>query len=301
MKIFVTGSTGLVGTALIPKLVAAGHTVVGLTRSQSSIANLEALGAKGVHGTISDLDVCAAAARDADVVAHLAFDHDLAFSGNFPAACEKDRAVIKAMCDALVASSTSTTKTFIVASGTLGLLGSDEFSEPHKSPQMPRYQSTDLVFSYVPKGLRAIQIRLAPVTYGPEKLHDFIKLQLDKVKANGYAAYIDSPNAWSTCHVNDMADLYTLVIAADGLPNPCTLHGVAEEGVPLKDVTDLLARKVSLETKVIPKEKIMEEYGFVGMLMTLANKASSNWTREKTGWKPKEQGLLAQMETYSYA
>lgn len=301
MKIFVTGATGLVGSALIPKLVAVGHTVTGLARSPASLAKLESFGAKGVQGDISNVEVAANAAYSADVVIHLAFDHAKAFSGNFFEACADDRAIIKAICDSLVTSSSGKagSKTFFIASGTLGVQGSNETDEPHRDPAFPRYQSTDLAFSYAPQ-LRVVQVRLAPITYGPERPHDFIGMQVSAAKEKGYVAFTEE-GVWSTCDVKDSAECYALAVEKLGeLPNPVTLHAIAEGRVALKEVAQTLAEKLGVETKLIKKEELGVELGFVGMLLGMSNSANSEWTRKTLGWTPKEKGLVEQLKKYSY-
>ncbi|EPQ50868.1 NAD P-binding protein [Gloeophyllum trabeum ATCC 11539] len=304
MKVFVTGAAGHVGSALIPKLVASGHQVTGLIRSPSSIAKLESLGAKPVQGDLTDLETIAKASKDADIVVHLAFDHGMAFGGDFAGACEKDRKVIEAICNALLSSNSGgEKKRFILASGTLGLPpGGNEESEGHRSPQLPRHLSTDLAFSYAPKGLSVIALRLAPVTYGPAEPHSFLKQQIAQIEEKGYVAYPDSDNAWGACTIEDVADLFlrAVEIAPGKLPNPATLHGLAES-VPLKDVAEVLGRRLGKETKVIPKEKLAEELGFVGVLQSMAYQASAEWTKEQTGWKPKGKRLLEQLELYEIA
>ncbi|EPQ50869.1 NAD P-binding protein [Gloeophyllum trabeum ATCC 11539] len=303
MKVFVTGASGLVGSALVPKLVAVGHQVTGLARSPSSLAKVESFGAKTVSGDITDLETVAKASKDADVVVHLAFDHDAAFRGDWAGACEKDRNVIAAIADALVAAG-GENKRLIIASGTLGLPpNGDEKTEGHRSPHLPRYLSTDLAFSYAPKGLSVIQLRLAPITFGPAEPHWFLQQQIEKIKEKGYVAYPESDNAWPACPVEDMADLYirAIEIPAGNLPNPVTLHGLAEEGVPLKDVAKVLSRKLGKETKVVPVEKLPEEYGPVGRLQLIAFRASAEWTKNQLGWSPKGKGLLEQLELYNIA
>ncbi|EPQ50867.1 NAD P-binding protein [Gloeophyllum trabeum ATCC 11539] len=304
MKVFVTGASGFIGSTLVPKLIASGHQVTGLARSPSSIAKLESLGAKAVSGDITDLETVAKAAKDADVVVHLAFDHGMAFSGDWAGACEKDRKVIAAICDALLASG-GDKKRFILAAGTLGLPpNANEQSELHRSPDMPRWQSTDLAFSYAPKGLSVIQVRIAPITYGPAELnHPFLLGQIEKIKENGYVAYPDSDRFWGTATVDDIADLFfrAVEIAPGKLPNPATLHGLGEDGVPLRDIAEVLGRRLGKETKVIPTEKLGEELGFVGGLQAVAFKASAEWTKQQTGWKPNGKGLLEQLELYEIA
>lgn len=296
MKVFVTGATGLVGSALIPKLQAAGHSVIALVRNPS--AQLESAGVKTVKGTITDLEVCEKAAKDADAVCHLAFDHHQAFTGDFAGACEKDRAVIKAMCDGLVASS-SQTKVFVATAGTLGLTGPTEKDEPFKSPEMPRYMSTDLAFSYISKGIRAVEIRLAPITYGPDYPHDFIKQPIAKYKEIGHIIYPEG-KAWSACHVQDAAELYVAAVSKADLPNPTVFHAIAEDSVLMSDIAEVLSRKLSLPTQKVEVESLPQQLGMFGVFMSHANPATSNVTRELAEWKPKGKKLLAQLGEYDY-
>ncbi|KAM0789991.1 hypothetical protein ACM66B_005321 [Microbotryomycetes sp. NB124-2] len=296
MQVFVTGATGTVGKAVIPRLLAKGHIVSGLARSEDSLNQLTARGVKPVKGGITDLDVCAAAAKEADAVIHLAFDHDKAFRGQMPEACELDRAVIKAMAEGLLESS-SNIKLFIYSSGVLGT--TKETDESPKVAHLPRYMSTDLVFSYADKGLRASQIRLAAVTFGPDKPHPFIGAPVPKYKELGFVAYPEN-SGWPALDVEDAADLYILLLENDKLPNPVTLHATVDPWVPMKDVAESLGQKLGLPAKPMSKEELPQHFGTIGAIMTMVTPASNKWTREVTGWNPQGKSLLEQIKDWDF-
>lgn len=301
VQILVTGASGALGTTLVPKLVAAGHTVTGLGRSDASITKIQSLasGIKAIKGDITDLDICTKAAAEADIVIHLAFDHQQAFSGDFVGACKKDKAVTEAICNGMTQSGNAKGKLFMFASGTLGLTAPSETSEPHRSPHLPRYEAGDLAATYTSKGLHVVCLRLAPITYSEEKPHDFINMQIAAAKSSGYVAYADN-HAWSACSYDDCAECITLAVkAADKLPNPVNLHLIAEEGVPHKLVAETLAKKIGSSAKRI-EEAELAPMGFLGMLLSLAKPATAEYTKQVTGWQPKAAGLIAQLKTYEF-
>lgn len=301
MNVFVTGASGGMGSALIPKLVSAGYTVTGLARSSASADKVTSLGATPVQGDLTDLSVLASAASKADIVVHLGFDHGQAFSGDFVGACKKDKAVIEALGTAMTESSSpDKEKTFAFASGLLGITGDDEQSEMHRSPHMPRYESTDAAFSFIPKGLRVIQLRLAPITYNAEKPHDFISMWVGESRKAGYVPYTDE-GAWAACSYDAAADLILASLEKkEELPNPVNLHIAAEAGVPFKDCAEVLGEKLGKPAKRVEMADL-QQLGFLGNLMGLAKPVKSDYTRKVTGWQPEGKGLVAQLKDCNFA
>jgi nucleoside-diphosphate-sugar epimerase len=298
MHVFVTGATGGMGSTLIPKLLSLGHTVSGLARSSTSASKVTSLGAKAVIGDLIDLDTIAQAASDADMVIHMGFDHGQAFSGDFIGACKKDVSVIDVIGRSLTAKGVQG-KTLLFASGTLGLEGDDEHSSAHRSPHMPRYESTDAAFSFVPKGLHVVQLRLAPITYGPVKPHDFIAMWAGESKKAGHVSYTEQ-GAWAACSYDAAADGIVAAIGRlDVLANPVSLHLVHETGIPFKEVADKLATKLDVPTKKIDREEL-SQLGFLGNLMGLAKPVKADYTYEVTGWRPQEAGLVAQLDKWTF-
>jgi len=301
MLVFVTGGSGLVGNSLIPQLVEAGHTVTALARTDASVSKVSALGATPVRGAHTDLDVLRKAAGEADATIHLAFNHGIMMNpGGAIQACQEDRDATSAICDAIIASGKP--GTFISSSGTLGSTGEDETSGKHGSPHNPRHLSEELTRAYGEKGVRTIVMRLPPVVHGPGYEHPFISTQIKVAKETGVAAYIgDGSQLWPSVHVKDAAALYVLALTKG--PSGVNMHAVQEEGIPVKEIAEFIAKKLGAETKSIAtsQEAIAGPYGgFVGWVMGLGGKATTVKTKEWTGWEPKEYGLFKELEGYKY-
>lgn len=300
MHVFLTGASGGMGSVLIPKLVSAGYSVTGLVRSDGSSAKVTALGATPVKGDLTDLDVIKQAASEADIVIHMGFDHGQAFTGDFVGACKKDKAVINAIGEGLTSSGSGGNKSFFFASGTLGLAGNDEHSEPHRSPHMPRYESTDAAFSYASNGVHVVQLRLAPITYGNGRPHDFIGMWAAESSKAGYVPYTDN-GAWSGCSYDSAADGILLAVKkGTSLPNPISLHLLSENGVPFKDVAEALSKKLGVPAKRIEASDL-QQLGFLGNLMGLAKPVSSDYTHQAIRWSPSDSGLVAQVGKWNFA
>ncbi|KAH8814544.1 NAD-dependent epimerase/dehydratase [Flagelloscypha sp. PMI_526] len=264
MKVFVTGATGFLGSNIVKQLIAAGHTVTGLARSDASAEKLTSLGGIPVRGTHTDLETLAEASKNADAVIHTAFNHALFAQPNgFIQACEEDRAAIKA-----IHSST--------ASGTLGTAGEEETSG----------KSEAVVASYADRGVRGINLRLSPI-------HMFITGQVGVAKKSGFVGYVgEGSNVWPSVHVQDAA---TLAFTAGS-----NVHAVANEGVPTKEIAEFIAKKMGLETKSIAPDAAVGHWGFLGMVLISGGKTTTKLTQEWTGWTPKEQGLFEELESYTF-
>ncbi|CAD6586180.1 MAG: hypothetical protein CYPHOPRED_003439 [Cyphobasidiales sp. Tagirdzhanova-0007] len=296
MHVFVTGGSGLVGSSLLPLLVKAGHKVTALARSDAAADKLSSLGATPIKGSHTDLEVLGRAASEADAVIHLAFNHNvMAKPGGMLQACEEDRAAISAMCEPL----SGTGKTYLGTSGTFGSDGPDEKSVKMPNAHSPRYLSEELVIKYADKNIRTLIVRLPPVVHGPGYEHPFVATQVAVAKKIGFAAYVgDGSQVWPSVHVKDATELYLLALSKE--PSGVFLHGVQEEGISTKDLTSFIAGKLSLEAKSVTLEEAMKDYGFVGGLMSMGNKATTEYTRKWTGWEPKEYGLFVEMQNYAY-
>lgn len=298
MHVFVTGATGVVGKALIPKLLAKGHVVSGLGRSQASLDKLSGWGVKPIQGAVTDVDVMKNAAKDADAVIHLAFDHDKAFAGGIVQACEDDRAAITAMCDGLLEGS-SKHKVFMYSSGVIG--SPTEKDEPAPNPHWPRHRSTELMHTYAPKGVRQVIVRLAAVTFGPDSPHPFISGPISHYKEAGYVAYPEG-GVWAALDVNEAVDVFVLALDNDKLPNPVNLHATGTEPVPMKDAAEALGKKLGLPAKELPSKEVAANFGLLGGIMAMAgsSRASNEWTKEVLGWDPKGKDLIQQIGEWSY-
>lgn len=299
-KVFVTGGSGLVGSSVIPALVAAGHTVTALARSPDNTSKLQAMGAQTVAGDLENLQVMHDACINADAAIHLAFNHEIAFTGDYPKAAEMDRAAIKTMCDALLEGSKGETRTFINTSGTLGLVGSDEMSDNIKNEAFPRYKSEELTMSYASKALRSFNVRLPPIVHGPAKEHPFITAPINTAKKVGYSPYVgEGQNHWSACHVEDAAQLYVLALdkpAQGGV----ALHAIGEEAISTKEIAEFIAKKLGVPTKSITSEEAQESMGFVGFIFGMGHGVIAKHTREWTGWQPTHPGLFDTVDKYNF-
>lgn len=304
MHVFLTGASGGVGLALIPKLIEAGHSVSALSRTSNSDDKISKAGHTTiVRGSTTDLQVISEAASKADAVIHAAFNHDLLFQPNGQIqACDEDRAAISAMGDALVKSGGSGgsggEKSLIYTFGTLNNLGPDEFCEIEKSEYLPRYKSVELVFSYAKKGLRAIVVKLPPIVHSPNMEHLFITHQIPIAKKSGFVGYVnDGSSLWCSTHVDDVASLLALSLTKG--PSGVTLHAVAQEGISTKDIAEFMATKLKLETRSIPTSDASAHYGyFLGHILNAGIKTTAVYTKSVTGWQPQEADLFSSMQSY---
>ncbi|CCG84129.1 protein of unknown function [Taphrina deformans PYCC 5710] len=297
MHVFVTGGSGLIGSSVIPQLIAAGHVVSALARSDASAQKISDLGATPVKGTHTDLEALATASKSADAAIHLAFNHELAFGGRFAEACDQDRAAIRTICDALIQSTTDHEKIFINSAGLLVLTGSDENSPKVRDPAVPRYLPDDLTLDYSKKGLRTLNIRLAPLVHDPEQAHQFITAQVAAARKNGKVAYIgDGSVAWQACHVDDATSLYVLALTHG--PSGVNLHA-STENIPVKQISEKIAKELQLPTTSMTVQEAMSSgYGFLGLLMSLGVPITTQLTREWTGWNPQMHNLMQEFDRW---
>ncbi|KAJ3158305.1 hypothetical protein HDU86_003014 [Geranomyces michiganensis] len=299
MHVFVTGGSGLVGSEVVPLLVAAGHNVRALARSEKSSNTVSTLGATPVLGSHTQTEILAEEAAKADAVIHLAFNHEAAFSGGMEQACDEDRSAITAICDALLlAGSSASQKIFVNTSGTFGNSGPDELSHKVITPLSHRARSEHLTADYATKGIKAYNLRLAPVTHGPAQPHPFISTQIAVAKKNKQAAYIaQGTNVWPAVHVKDAAKLYVLALDPKSrIPNGANLHAVAE-ALPTRKIAEFIGQKLNVPAKnVTPEEAGAAGYGFIGMLMAMDNPTTHGLTSEWTGWTANEYGLIEELE-----
>lgn len=300
MRVFVTGASGHIGSALVPELLGAGHQVVGLARSEESGAKLVAGGAEVQRGTVEDLEVLAQAARAADGVVHLAFDHQAADWGE--AAAANQRAI-----EAIGAALEGTGKPFVVTSGTLilaaaglpaGRTGTEEDTVDPESPNA-RAASETTVGTLAQRGVRSSVIRLAPTVHSYLDLHGFVPTLIQIARAGGYSAYVeDGANRWPAVHTLDAATLYRL--ALEKAPGGSRWHGAAEEGVPFRSIAEAIGRHLGVPSRSIPLARAQEHFGFLSMAVPVDNPTSSVQTRGLLGWNPVNPGLLADLEQGHY-
>lgn len=299
MRIFVTGASGWIGSALVPELTDAGHRVVGLARSDASAAALTTAGADVVRGTVDDLDVLAAAAAASDGVVHLAFKHDLAFTGDFQGAAEADRRAVETLGEALA----STGRPFVLASGLVGLKPGQVSSERDMpavdgSPVSIRSATATDMLAFASRGVRPSVVRLSPTCHG-EGDNGFMAALVAIARDKGVSGYIgDGANRWPAVHRLDAARLFRL--AVEKAPAGAVLHGVAEEGVPIREIAEVIGRHLDLPVASVAPEAAAEHFAWLGHFLALDGPASSTLTRELLDWQPTGPGLLDDLDKGHY-
>lgn len=284
MRVFVTGSTGFIGAAVVKELLSAGHTVLGLYRSDKGVEQLKSQGAEALHGTIEDLEVLKKGASECDAVIHLAFIHNFA---DFAGSCATDRAAIAAMGSVLAAAGRD--RALVITSGTMilarGKLGYEDDGADMTNPMaVARGASEPVCLNFAKQGVRASVVRLPPTTHGlggSGFMGTFVTVALQK----GVSAYVgEGQNRWCAGHRDDAAKLYRL--AVEKAKPGSIFHAVAEEGVPLKDIATEVGKQLNIPVVSIPPEKAEDHFGWFQLGATADNVASSAKTRERLGWTP---------------
>lgn len=293
MHVFVTGATGWVGSAVVEELIAAGHQVSGLARSDRSAEKLLATGASVVRGEIEDLDVLRSAAADTDGVIHTAFNHDWS---RFAENCAADKAAIEAMGAVIE----GTGKPLIVTAGVAllapGRLATEEDTAPPVTDSFPR-ASEAVVENLQARGLRACAVRLAPSVHGVGD-HGFVPRLAGIARDKGTSAYIgEGQNRWPAVHRRDAAHLFCLALDR---PEAGPFHAVAEEGVALKDVAGAIGRQLGLPIESVASRDAEAQFGWFAPFVGLDAPTSSARTRAVLGWEPKERSLLTDLADPAY-
>ncbi|MFZ2031942.1 MAG: SDR family oxidoreductase [Vitreimonas sp.] len=291
MRVFVTGASGFVGSAIVPELIAGGHTVVGLARSDASAAAIEALGADVVRGSLEDLDVLRDAAARSDGVTHCAFVHDFA---NYAESGQIDKRAIEALAAGLAGSN----KPLIVTSGTAllapGRLALEDDAAPDGFPRA----SEQAGFATLAHGVRAMAIRLSPSVHG-EGDHGFVPRLIAIAREKGASAYVgEGLNRWSGVHRLDAAKLYRLALER-GVAG-ARYHGVADEGVPFKEIAAVIGRHLNIPVVSKSPAEAAEHFGWFAMFAAIDAPTSNALTRERLAWTPTEPGLLEDLDQGHY-
>ena len=291
MRIFVTGATGFIGSALVPELLNAGHQVLGLTRSDAGAKALTAAGAQAHRGELTDLESLRRGAAQSDGVIHLAFIHDFS---KFQENCEIDKRAIEALGSVLAGSD----RPLIVTSGTAGLgapgqLATEDLDVPANFPFPRVSEQTALSL----KGVKASIVRLPQV-------HDQVKQGLVTyliavAREKGVSAYVgEGDNRWPAAHVADVARLYKLVLEKNEVGTK--YHAVAEEGVCVRDIAEAIGRGLKIPSKSVSPKEAKSHFGWLAMFASHDLEASSAITRKRLGWNPTGPGLIADLEQMRY-
>lgn len=292
MRVFVTGAAGFIGQSTVQELLKNGHQVLGLARSEASIEAITKAGAEPHKGDLKDIESLKSGAKASDGVIHLAFVHDFS---DFAGACATDRAAIEAMGQALA----GTGKPLVVASGTLslpkGTLGYEDTDPVRDHPMSDRALSADLLYALSKeKNIRGTTIRLAPTVHGKGD-KGFITMLINAYREKGSVLYVGDGSArWPAIHLNDAA--IVLRLALEKGTAGATYHAVAEQGVSLKDITEVISKKLQLPAKGETGQAVAEALGFLGHVIALDNPTSSEKTQKELGWHPTQLGLVADIE-----
>jgi len=299
MRVFVTGASGHLGSAVVPNLLSAGHDVVGLARSDASAAAIEKLGAQARPGDLSNLDVLRTEAAASDGIIHLAFRHDLMLNGDRAGAAEADLDALKALADGLDGSGkplVGTSGTAMLAMG--GVVGR-RGTEHDTFPSGYRIDAENLVASLASRGVRSSIVRLAPTVHSSIDHHGFMTVIIAAARQNGYAAYVgEGANRWPAVHTLDAAELYRL--AFETAPAGARLHAAADEGVPFQQIAAAVGRNLDLPVRSISPDEANDYFGFLGSFAQMDNPTSSAITRELLGWAPAHPGLIADLDEGHY-
>jgi nucleoside-diphosphate-sugar epimerase len=293
MRVFVTGATGFVGSAVVQDLLTAGHQVVGLARNDASAAALEKAGADVHPGSVEDLDSLTRGAKQADGVIHTAFIHDFS---KFVENCEIDRRAITTMGEVLAGSD----RPLIVTSGTgAGAPGrvsveSDRFAPDHPNPRIASEQAADALEA---KGVKVMSLRL-PQVHGPHD-HGFVPILIAIARQKGVAAYVaDGGNRWPAVHRLDAARVYRLALEK-GVAG-ARYNAVGEEGVSLRTLMEVIGRHLRIPVKSITQAEAEDYYGWFFRFAAMDIPASSAWTRKTLGWEPSGPDLMTDLENEDY-
>jgi nucleoside-diphosphate-sugar epimerase len=288
MRVFVTGASGWIGSAVVDELLAAGHDVVGLVRSDSSATVVEAKEATTLRGDLDDLDSLRRGATDADATVHLANKHDWA---NPAESSRAERAAVETIAETLI----GTKRPFVLASG---VLAAETEPSPFVGPDSMRGGSENRAFDFIDHGVRAIAVRFAPTVHGMRD-HGFIANLTEVARRTGVAAYVgDGSSAWAAVHRTDAARLVRLGL--EQAPAGARLHAVAEDAVPTRVIAEAIGARLGLPVTSVAPEDAVDHFGFIGQFFGRDISSSSALTRATYGWEPTGPTLVEDIAAGAY-
>ena len=294
MRLLVTGASGWIGSASVTELIAAGHHVLGLARSDAAAARIAGLGAEVVRGSLDDVASLRAAAARAQGVVHLGYNHDFS---QMPAAARTDRTAIDTFADVLQ----GTGGPLMIASGTLGLapgrVGTEADMPEHAVH--PRIGNAAATLALAGRGIRSMVVRFAPTVHGAGGDHGFVAVLAKIARQKRVSAFIgDGANRWPAVHRLDAGKLVQLAI--EKAPPGSVVHAVAEEGIATREIAEAIGRHLDVPTASVPADRAQEHFDWIGMFFGADAPASSARTRELLGWTPTHPGLLEDIAAGHY-
>jgi nucleoside-diphosphate-sugar epimerase len=295
MRVFVTGASGWIGSAVVDDLLAAGHEVTGLVRSDAAAAAVSAKGARVRRGDLDDLAGIRSGAQEAEAVIHLANKHDFANPAVSNAA---ERGAVQTIADALAGSG----RPFLLAAGVAALASGRPATEadpsPFHGPDSPRGGAENLALEYVERGVHTVSLRFSPTVHGARD-HGFIAVLTEVARRTGVAGYPgDGTNGWAAVHRCDAARLVTLGLAK--APAGARLHAVAETAVPTREIAEAIGRALDLPVKSVDPDQVKAHFGWIGTFFAMDLTATSAATRDLLGWTPTGRTLIEDIDNGAY-
>ncbi len=295
MRVFFTGASGWIGSAVVPELLDAGHEVVGLARSREAAAALHDKGVEVHRGDLDDLESLRKGADAADGVVHLAFKHDFS---DYAGAGRTERSVLETLCETLAGSG----RPLLFASGVAGIrpghVVTENDSHSMRGPDAPRGGGEELAFGYTERGVRPVALRFSNTVHGVGD-HGFISTIIDAAQETGVSGYVgDGSNRWPAVHVRDAARMTRL--ALEKAPPGSVMHAVGEEGIATREIAEVIGHELDIPSRSVDPDEALSHFGWVGSFFALDTPASSSLTQQSLNWTPVEPGLIEDLRAGHY-